>query len=254
MVYCLATILDPRYKLDGLFKLLDAYNANMKLQVRDRKPEIKNLFYRMYDAYSKQYTPVVPEDLVRTGISTGTKTALAIARSDDSEVSSCYSEIDYYLSSSNDLQWSEAEMEKMEMLDVLKWWKGYECRYPVLGSMARDLLAMASAKVPEDVFDFHSPEVNERRREMGPRTADMCVCFKDWLRAEHRMQHLFVNKEGDPCSSDDEKDHDGEVGDEDADEDDGGDEDDEDADEDDGGDENGDEDYDEDEVNSWYQG
>ncbi|CAN0846682.1 Putative AC transposase [Linum grandiflorum] len=207
MVYCLATILDPRYKLDGLSKLLDAYNGNMKIQIQDRKPEIKNLLYRMYDAYSKQYVPVVREDVVRTGISTGTKTALAIAhslRNDGEEVSS-YCEINYYLSS-NDLSWSFSaeDMERLEMLDVLKWWKHNESRYPVLGSMARDLLAMSSAKVPEDVFDFHSSDVNSRRREIGPGTANMCVCLKDWLRAENRMQHLFVNKEGEACSSDDE--------------------------------------------------
>ncbi|CAL1369103.1 unnamed protein product [Linum trigynum] len=216
MVYCLATILDPRYKLDGLLHLLDGYHANTKVSIGDTKNKIKTLFYKTYDAYFKQYVPLIPEDLVRSGCSSsGTKSAVRLVHSSrdgdgkkgsDTKASS-HSEIQYYLSSDDVSSLGlEEDIDKLDMLDVLKWWKHNQARYPVLATVARDVLAhVASAKVPEDTFDFHSSGVNEQRREMGSKAAEMSVCLKDWIRAELREQRLCVNRYGGDVSSDEEE-------------------------------------------------
>ncbi|CAL1369139.1 unnamed protein product [Linum trigynum] len=210
MVYCLATILDPRYKLAGLFKLLDAYHANMNFSIGNMKDEVQALLYRMYDAYFQQYSPPpIPEDLVRAegSSSSGTKTAVRLARSMRmaGDVDS-YSELNYYLSSNDVSSFRiEEDIDKLDMFDVLKWWKRNQVKYPVLSTMARELLApLASAKVPDDTFDFHSPEVNNRRWEIRLETAEMCVCLKDWLRAATHAQHLFVDMYAGDVSSDEE--------------------------------------------------
>ncbi|CAN0902192.1 Zinc finger BED domain-containing protein RICESLEEPER 1 [Linum grandiflorum] len=168
MVYCLATILDPRYKLDGLFKLLDAYHVNMKLPIGDTKTGIKTLFYQAYDAYFQKF-----------GLQTGSSSS-----NGGGNVS--YTELENYLSC------GDAVSSK---LDVLKWWKRNQARYPVLAAMAREVLApLASTKLPEDTYRFHGGGLNERRYEFGPRISEMSVCYKDWILAEQRKQHLYVNE------------------------------------------------------------
>ncbi|CAN1159309.1 Zinc finger BED domain-containing protein DAYSLEEPER [Linum perenne] len=207
MVYCLATVLDPRYKLDGLFKLLDAYHANMKIPVQDRKSEIKTRFvrfYEAYDAYFQQYRSQTVRAkhlaLQSEGCSsfgTGTKSAVRIARiARTSGGTALHAELNYYLSSDDVSSFDNIIEGGLEMLDVLEWWKSIGIgRYPVLATMARDLLApVASGKVPEGTFRFYAPGINEMRREFEARMAEMVVCYKDWIVAEERKQHLFVNE------------------------------------------------------------
>ncbi|CAN0907073.1 Putative AC transposase [Linum grandiflorum] len=106
-----------------------------------------------------------------------------------------YSELNYYLSC-DDVP--SLDIEGLEKLDVLKWWKGNHAKYAVLAAMVREALApLASTKLPEETFQFHGGGLNERRYEFGPRISEMSVCYKDWIVAEYRKQHLYVHEEED---------------------------------------------------------
>jgi inhibitor of KinA sporulation pathway (predicted exonuclease) len=67
-------------------------------------------------------------------------------------------------------------------MDVLKWWEENKLQYPVLSTMARDILTMqVSTADPDSVFDTEIKELDEYRSSLRPETVEALVCAKDWL-------------------------------------------------------------------------
>ena len=62
-------------------------------------------------------------------------------------------------------------------------------QYPVMSSIARDLLAVPMSTVAsESVFSAGRRVLDEKRSRMTGETVEMLLCFKDWLDAEARLQ------------------------------------------------------------------
>ena len=65
--------------------------------------------------------------------------------------------------------------------------------------MARDLLTPPMSTVAsESCFSAGKRVLNDKRSRMNQRTLQMCICLKDWLDAEDRLQ----NQEGHDTGSD----------------------------------------------------
>jgi len=70
-------------------------------------------------------------------------------------------------------------------LDILQYWKIHSTRYPVLGCMARDILAIpASTVASESAFSTGERIVSDYRSRLKSETIEALICLQDWLRSE----------------------------------------------------------------------
>ncbi|GKB98492.1 zinc finger BED domain-containing protein RICESLEEPER 2 [Tanacetum coccineum] len=89
------------------------------------------------------------------------------------------------------------EQEEFNNFDILSWWKGRQTQFPVLSIMARDLLSVqASTVASESAFSLSGRVLSIRRTKLTPASLEMCICLKDHLDAQERIQHTS-NLEGD---------------------------------------------------------
>nr|GEZ55540.1 zinc finger BED domain-containing protein RICESLEEPER 2 [Tanacetum cinerariifolium] len=89
------------------------------------------------------------------------------------------------------------EQEEFNAFDILSWWKGRQSQFPVLSIMARDLLSVqASTVASKSAFSLSGRLLSIRRTRLTPAFLEMCICLKDHLDAQERIQHIS-NLEGD---------------------------------------------------------
>nr|GFA34683.1 zinc finger BED domain-containing protein RICESLEEPER 2 [Tanacetum cinerariifolium] len=89
------------------------------------------------------------------------------------------------------------EQEEFNAFDILSWWKERQSQFPVLSIMTRDLLSVqASTVASESVFSLSGRVLSIRRTRLTPASLEMCICLKDHLDAQERIQHIS-NLEGD---------------------------------------------------------
>nr|GEW45373.1 putative Gag-polypeptide of LTR copia-type [Tanacetum cinerariifolium] len=89
------------------------------------------------------------------------------------------------------------EQEEFNEFDILSWWKGRQSQFLVLSIMARDLLSVQSSTIAsESAFSFSGRVLSIRRTRLTPASLEMCICLKDHLDAQERIQHTS-NLEGD---------------------------------------------------------
>nr|GEW96491.1 zinc finger BED domain-containing protein RICESLEEPER 2 [Tanacetum cinerariifolium] len=88
------------------------------------------------------------------------------------------------------------EQEEFNEFDILSWWKGRQSQFSVLSIMARDLLSVqASTVASESTFSLSGRVLSIRRTRLTPASSKMCICLKDHLDAQKRIQHTS-NLEG----------------------------------------------------------
>ncbi|GJZ99646.1 zinc finger BED domain-containing protein RICESLEEPER 2 [Tanacetum coccineum] len=74
--------------------------------------------------------------------------------------------------------------------DVLGFWKAKESQFPILSRMARDVLSIQATLVAtESAFSLSERVLSNRRTELTPASLEMCMCLKDHLDANERIQH-----------------------------------------------------------------
>ena len=89
--------------------------------------------------------------------------------------------------------------EKFTTFDILAWWKGKEQQFPILFTMARDLLTVqASTVASESAFSLSGRVISLRRTKLTPMLMEMCICLKDHLDSAERIQHLTSFEEPAP--------------------------------------------------------
>jgi hypothetical protein len=76
------------------------------------------------------------------------------------------------------------ETEDIESkIDILAWWKVNSSRFPVLGHMARDVLAIPITTVAsESAFSIGGRILDDFRTSLTPFMLEALVCTQDWLR------------------------------------------------------------------------
>jgi len=69
--------------------------------------------------------------------------------------------------------------------DILAWWKVNSPRFPILGMMARDVLAIPISSVAsESAFSTGGRILDQFRSSLTPKLVETLVCLQDWLRSE----------------------------------------------------------------------
>jgi hypothetical protein len=84
------------------------------------------------------------------------------------------SDLDRYL--------GEPVQNRDNVSDVLAWWRVNAPRFPALGKMARDFLAIpVSAILSKSTISGEATKMNPVFNGLGPETIEGFICGQDWL-------------------------------------------------------------------------
>src|SRR6185369_15864345 len=73
--------------------------------------------------------------------------------------------------------------EDCKKFDILTWWKGQSTRFPILSSLARDVLAIPISTVAsESAFSTGGRILDDFRSSITPFMIEALVCTQNWLR------------------------------------------------------------------------
>ncbi|GKC11259.1 zinc finger BED domain-containing protein RICESLEEPER 2-like protein [Tanacetum coccineum] len=86
---------------------------------------------------------------------------------------------------------SQLTLQEFENFDILGWWKEWESQFPVLATMARDLLTVQASTVAlESAFSVSGRVISPRRTKLTPLAVEVCICLKDHLDSMERIQNI----------------------------------------------------------------
>jgi hypothetical protein len=174
-VMAVATILDPRYKIELLeyyFPIIYGDQADDEIQ------RIRDICYEMLRDYNSG----------RMGkeANRGTCANEDVMAIDDSLVNfdnfvsqkkkggNTKLELDHYLE--DDL------MPRTSDFDILNWWKANGPKYPTLQRIARDILAIpVSTVASESAFSTSGRLLSPHRSKLHPKTVEALMCAQNWL-------------------------------------------------------------------------
>jgi len=72
---------------------------------------------------------------------------------------------------------------KSNQFDILNWWKVNSSRYPILASIAREVLAIpVSTVASESAFSAGGRVLDPHRINLTPKIVEVLVCTQDWLK------------------------------------------------------------------------
>ncbi|XP_061358176.1 zinc finger BED domain-containing protein RICESLEEPER 2-like [Gastrolobium bilobum] len=105
--------------------------------------------------------------------------------------SSFASEFERDITVSESLNKNEVDLYLMEPLekgtqkfDILNWWKVNSSKYPTLGLVAKDVLAMlVSTVASESAFSTGGRVLNNYRSSLTPKTVEALICAQNWFRS-----------------------------------------------------------------------
>ena len=196
ILFALAAIMDPRYKLEGVIAMLETISNNLNSQLGLDANDVTKLFYEMYDNYfTKCGNTSTSQPVSSSSVGRKDRTWLAISsrsRGKQKVGSTSSGGISEFTNYTNMDYVSEIELQK-EQFDILMWWKAHETTYPVLSAMARDLLTPpASTVASESAFSAGGRVLDDRRSRLSPQLVECIMCMKDWTLANFRVQNRLA--------------------------------------------------------------
>ncbi|CAH9086503.1 unnamed protein product [Cuscuta europaea] len=78
----------------------------------------------------------------------------------------------------------DVEGDEDSSFDILNWWRvNGACKYPVLASIAKDILAMpVSTIASESCFSTSGRVIDPFRSSLSPKMVEALICTQTWLR------------------------------------------------------------------------
>ncbi|KAK9666891.1 hypothetical protein RND81_14G218700 [Saponaria officinalis] len=201
-IYVFAIILDPRWKFDGAISLVTIYKQLMNItnfNVDSYKDEIRYAFFIVFNHYECLNGSLNRSSSRVSASSSGgafagaalnkLKGLVSQLRPDVVQSTSATSDLaEYHMYINYDYMRSFSE-DEANVLDLLGWWRGQRRQLPVMLAMAQDFLsAQVSSVASERAFSALKRVLDEKRTSLRSDTLEMCVCYKDWMDAEDRMQ------------------------------------------------------------------
>ena len=173
LVLSCAAVLDPRLKLRYLeFAHEKTYGNTSRLA-----PVVDTL-NSIYDEYELRHS-----SLAQSG---GSANIDSSGRQQDSD-----EEYDIYLSHRSSqsektqlaLYLNEASLDIRADIDILEHWKKVSDQFPILASMARDILAIPISTVAsESTFSIGKKLISPWRSSLKSNTIEALICLEDWIR------------------------------------------------------------------------
>ncbi|XP_072078105.1 zinc finger BED domain-containing protein DAYSLEEPER-like [Arachis hypogaea] len=185
MMIFIAVVLDPRYKLqlikwsfEKLYEKEDAEFLTSKV-----KETLFKVFdsYRLFDGnYQRSTRQDLPEISTQELEAHETSFAMEFEKEMQFNESVNKNEVELYL--------MEALEKSGVQFDILNWWKVNSTKYPILGQIARDVLAMPVSIVASELaFSTRERELNNYRSSLTPMTAEALICIQNWLRNSPKL-------------------------------------------------------------------
>ncbi|GLT36723.1 hypothetical protein SLA2020_110830 [Shorea laevis] len=89
---------------------------------------------------------------------------------------------------------AEATEEDNPDLNILAWWKLNSLKFPILGAMAKDVLAVPiSIVASESCFSTSGHVLDAFRSSLTPRTVQALIYAQDWLKPKGNL--VFVEED-----------------------------------------------------------
>jgi hypothetical protein len=179
---CIPVVLDPRFKMEHVeFRLKQYFGVNAGKHIQEVKTAMEVLF--------TEYTAEFEENMeILSQEGSGEEVALADSSLSDWQahiklkVARCRNELQQYV--------EEGFHPCTPDFNILKWWDVNSERYPILGNMARDVLAVpASTVASESAFSACGRVITDHRSSLAPETVEALMCYGDWIRS--RSKFLF---------------------------------------------------------------
>lgn len=192
---CLATIMDPRYRLGYTQALLDDIfeNMNMSDKTLEFIQKVQDKLNSLFEEYNKYYgTSSSSASASSTTSSHPSKSIFKLLdkkRKDKYEKRGVSNELESYLSC--ELAFNQDEQDN---LDILTWWSNNALRFPVVSRLAKDLLTIpASTVASESAFSAGKRILTDTRNRLSDANVEAAVCNKDWYDAVRRLQGLTLD-------------------------------------------------------------
>ncbi|KAK9734436.1 hypothetical protein RND81_04G139500 [Saponaria officinalis] len=167
LILSFAAVLDPRFKFQFVrhcFTELDAQSAEIKSN------QVKIELYKLFEEYVRM-DPTVNANSQPTRIQDEFPGFAAFAN-DVNRVSN--TQLDLYL--------EDTRVDHTLEIDVLTWWQENESRYPIVATMAREILAIPVTTVAsESSFSMGSRLITKWRSSLKPEIADALLTTRTWL-------------------------------------------------------------------------
>lgn len=163
-VYCVALLLDPRFKLEGF----DSTEWGRDLKNMAEK-KFKDIF--RYEYYNKHIIESV-EDTLQNSI-----------EEDFVEFKNVYAP-------KSNVSW-ESELKKYFASprasfesNILEWWSNHEKDYPIISKMARDILGITASTIYIERFFSAGPLImTNRRNKLKNETLNALMCIYSWQKS-----------------------------------------------------------------------
>ena len=82
-----------------------------------------------------------------------------------------------------DIYLFEAVIEEDGTFDILRWWKINSKRFPILSTLARDVLVVPISTVASEyAFSIEGRVLDSFRSSLTPKIVEALICSADWMR------------------------------------------------------------------------
>nr|KAJ0207661.1 hypothetical protein LSAT_V11C500232740 [Lactuca sativa] len=185
----IAPILDPRYKLGYVsFIISQTYDEEKAKKLCD---QVEKVLRDLYAHYSHEVGVINKNP---TSSSENVEEEIVIDVDDDpatflnnqykrlleknSSGTAAKCELDWYLGE---------QCESLDnKFDLLSWWKKNQARFPVIATIARDVLAIpVSTIASESSFSTEGRVLDAFRSSLTPKTVEALICCQNWLRSKN---------------------------------------------------------------------
>ena len=185
MMIFIAVVLDPRYKFRfvewSFEKLYEKDDADFL------SGKVRETFNDMFDSYRL----FLNNDQVQNSTQSSREVEMLDVGGGASDNSSFAMEFEKDMNISESMNKNEVDLYLMEGLekttssfDILNWWKVNSTKYPILGQIARDVLAMpVSTVASESAFSTGGRVLNNYRSSLTPKTVEALICAQNWFRS-----------------------------------------------------------------------
>lgn len=215
MLLIVASVLDPRGKMKFATHCFEKLYGKDSAKCVEMKEMVKNLLIKLYESYNAQYKPGGSGSASgsASGSTSGSQN-LAIGSGsssnfwdlgddDDVMIEDPFSEFSKAVAVSEGSPELSNEldlylMEKTEKIaksnlgtkfDILLWWRVNSANYPILSSIARDVLAIpVSTVASESAFSTGGRILDQYRSSLTPDMVEALVLLQNWLQTS-----LFVD-------------------------------------------------------------
>ncbi|XVF29445.1 hypothetical protein REPUB_Repub15cG0121700 [Reevesia pubescens] len=182
LVFTVAVVLDPQLKFKFVeFSYFQIYGCDSKMKLN----RLHKVLVDVYDEYANELRNLTTSASAFGEFSCSTNTHNAasdcildsfsryISASNFKEAASWQSELDCYLD--EDLLPRDGAL-----FDILGWWRVNSSRFPTLGRMAHDILAIPMSVVPP-CLDLNALITNPAYSSLNHESLEALVCSQNWL-------------------------------------------------------------------------